>query len=233
MRTSRRLGIAVLRFHYRFTGNSDGDERDLTFGSMREDALASYERLLAEFPSVPGFIAGTRWGALIAASAAREHPDASVALWEPLLESARFFKDAFRRQLLRDVRQGIDAPTSGHELEERLLAGEAVDVVAHRLEASFYRSALGRSLEEELGPVPRRVLVLQISSTGDLRPDLQRLVARWVDAGFHVDAEARRGDTTAWLTDDRHGDPVARTLTGDVIDRTAGWVSDQVVGAEA
>lgn len=225
------LGLAVLRFHYRFTGNSDGDDADLTFESMRDDALVAIERLRSEAPSVPLFLVGTRWSALIAASAAREHPDASVILWEPLLESARFFKDAFRRQLVRDLRLGLDAPTSGRELEQRLRSGEAVDVVAHRLGSAFYRSSVDRSLETELGAAPRRVLVVQVGPTGDVRPDLGRLVTRWTDAGVRVDAEARRGDQTSWLSEDRFSEEeIAQALTGELIDLTAGWISERAEG---
>jgi alpha/beta superfamily hydrolase len=225
-------GLAALRFHYRFTGNSDGDGADLTFESMREDTLDGIEHVRSEAPAGPLFIVGTRWGALIAASAAERHPEAAVILWEPLLEASKFFKDAFRSRLVREIRRGIDAPTSGRELEERLRAGEAVDVVAHRLEAGLFGSSLGRSLERELGAAPRRMLVVQVGPTGSVRPDLGRLVSRWREGGLRVDAEGLRGDETWWLVEERYVDETARTLTGELIDLTSSWVVGNSGGPE-
>jgi alpha/beta superfamily hydrolase len=168
-RALARQGFATLRFHYRSTGNSDGDGIDLTFGSMREDALGAVEHLRGQAPSGPLFVVGTRWGALIAASAAERHPEAALVLWEPLVEASRFFKDAFRSRLVREIRRGVEHPSTGRELEERLRSGQGVDVVAHRLEAELYRSSAGRSLEAELGTAPRRVVV-QVSPTGAVGP---------------------------------------------------------------
>jgi pimeloyl-ACP methyl ester carboxylesterase len=192
---------------------------------MCEDALAGVERLRAEAPSRPLVLVGTRWGALIAAGTAARHADASLVLWEPLLDAARFFKDAFRRQLVRDVRRSVEAPTSGRELEARLRAGEGVDVVSHRLEPAFYRSAASRSLETELGTAPRDVLVVQIASTGAVRSDLGRLASRWEDAGLRVDARALRGDQGSWLNEDRFGDETVHTLTRELIDLTTRWIA--------
>jgi alpha/beta superfamily hydrolase len=218
-------GIAALRFHYRCTGNSDGDGEDLSFDSMREDALAGVEQLQVEAPGVPLFVVGTRWSALVAASTAERHPEARVVLWEPLLESARFFKDAFRSRLVREVRRGVHDPASGRDLEDRLRSGEAVDVVAHRIEPRLYASSVDRSLEAELGETPRRVLAIQIGPTGSVRPDLVRLVDRWREAGLRVDVEGIRGDETWWFVDEQYVDETVRTVTGELIEKTVTWIS--------
>ncbi len=223
-RALARQGFAALRFHYRGSGNSDGDAADLTFDSMREDALVSIEHLRAVAPTGPLTIVGCRWGALIAASAANAVPGAGVALWEPLLDSAGFFKDAFRSRLVREIRRGVEGPASGRELEEQLRRGESVDVVAHRLDAPLYRSSAGRSLESELGSAPRRVLVVQVGPTGSVRPDMDRLVERWRAAGIRVDAEGVRGEETWWLIEERYVDETTRSLTGALIGRTVAWI---------
>src|SRR5512134_2442447 len=74
---ARRLaeaGFVVERFHYRFSGNSDGQDEDLTFDSMREDALGVVDDIRERAPDGPLILLGARLGALVAASAAREHP---------------------------------------------------------------------------------------------------------------------------------------------------------------
>ncbi len=100
-------GIAVQRFHYYGTGHSGGEADETSFATMRADALAAAERLSkhAEVGG-PAFL-GTRFGALVAASAASEHPESSLLLVEPTLEARRFFRDAWRAVLIRDVKEGI------------------------------------------------------------------------------------------------------------------------------
>jgi alpha/beta superfamily hydrolase len=222
-------GQAVLRFHYRHTGNSDGDGIDLTFDSMREDALAAIDRLRAEAPDGPLTVLGTRWGSLIAAAAAGNHPDAAVVFWEPLLDASRFFKDAFRSQLVREARRGVERPTTSRELEDRLRAGEGVDVIAHRLEPALYRSCIDRSLEAELGPAPRRLLVVQVGPTGSVRPDVTRLAERWRAGGSHVETMGLKGDETWWLIEERGADETD-SATDALIEVTTAWVA---AGSEA
>ncbi len=217
-------GFAVERFHYRGTGNSDREGSDLTFGTMREDAVACLEHVLAESGATDGFVLGTRWGALPAASAAATDPDTSLVLWEPLLDAARFFKDAFRTRLVAERKAGVERPASGEELSGHLLAGEPIDVVGHTLEPGLYGSSIGRTVADELGPTPRTVLVLQIGPSSKLRPALSAQVERWRDTGFRVDVETIEGDETWWLIDERRHDEGDRPMTHRLVASTAAWI---------
>lgn len=219
------LGFPVLRFHYRCTGNSDGDAADLTFDSMVEDTLASIEQLRGEAPGGPLFLLGTRWSALVAASAASRHAAAALVLWEPLLDAAAFYKDAFRSLLVRQLRSGAQQPPTRKELEDRLRAGEPVDAVAYRLEPALYGSSIERSLAGELGSDPRRVLVVQVGPTGTVRPELVRRVERWRELGLEVDAQAARGDESWWLVDENFDDESKRAVTRELVRVTADWIS--------
>lgn len=218
-------GQAVLRFHYRYSGNSDGDGRDLTFDSMRRDALAGIERLRADIPGVPVTVVGTRWGSLIAASAASVYPEASLVLWEPLATSSRFFADAFMSRRVREVRRGVERPSSDQELQDRLVAGEGIDVVAHRLEPALYRSSVGRTLEGELGSAIRRVFAAQIGPTGSVRPDLAKLVKRWVETGLQVEAIGLKGEETWWLIEERYDSPSELPVSLELIETTTSWIT--------
>lgn len=219
-----REGIAVERFHYRFTGNSDGDGEHLSFDSMVEDSSTCSQHLLREAGEVPFIIVGARWGSIVAASAAARCPDAAVVLWEPLLETSRFFKDAFRNKVVKEKRAGTKDIETGQDLERRLVAGEPVDVVAHRIEVELYRSSVGRSLASELGPHPRDLLVVQLGSTGTLRPDLLSLVERWRAAGLRVDTESVRGEEAWWLVDETVYDEEARPMTQALIGASTEWI---------
>jgi alpha/beta superfamily hydrolase len=218
-------GHAVLRFHYRYTGNSDGDGVHLTFDSMRADALTGIEWLSSEMPEVPIALVGTRWGSLVAASAASLHPDVTLAFWEPLVTASSFFKDAFLSRRVREVRRGVDHPSTDQELEERLLAGEGVDVVAHRLEPALFRSSLDRTLEGELGSTPRRVLAVQVGPTGAVRADLAQLTQRWEAIGLQVDAVGLKGEETWWLVEERYDQQGERPVALELVELTTDWIS--------
>jgi pimeloyl-ACP methyl ester carboxylesterase len=217
-------GQAVLRFHYRCSGNSDGDGRDLTFDSMRTDAIAGIDRLRADIPGSPLTVVGTRWGSLIAASAASLYPEASLVLWEPVTTASRFFADAFMSRRVREVRRG-ERPPADEELRDRLVAGESVDVVAHRLEPALYRSSVDRTLDGELGSAVRRVFAAQIGPTASVRPDLATLVKRWEEAGLQVEAIGLKGEETWWLVEERYDSPSELPVSLELIEITTSWIT--------
>jgi hypothetical protein len=194
---------------------------------MLADALGAIEHARVEAPAVPLFLIGTRWGALIAAAAAAAHPEAGLVLWEPLLDAARFFKEAFRSRLVKTVRDGVETPTTGKELEDRLRAGETVEVPAHRIHPALYRSSIGRSLGGELGAEPRDVLAVQVGPTGSVRPDLEREAQRWLAGGLRVELASIRGEESWWLVDERVLDESTRGITTELISVTARWLEDR------
>ncbi len=220
-------GFAVERFHYRGTGNSDGAGSEATFETMREDALASLDHLRTASGADRTFIVGTRWGAMVASSAAAMVPEASLVLWEPFLESARFFRDAFRTRMVAELKSGVATPTKGDELIERLEAGEIVDVVGHTIEPDLYASSVGRTLVQELGPSPRAILVLQIGPSKSIRSDLAAQIDRWRAQGFDVDILAIEGDEAWWLVDERTHDEGARPMTTQLIEATSAWIASR------
>src|SRR5262245_12912212 len=89
-------GISVVRFHYRGWGNSEGDSTLTTFDTLVDDAHA------AASAAPPGRLAflGTRVGALVAAAAARRHPQARLVLCEPI-DGAAYWREAVRVRLIR------------------------------------------------------------------------------------------------------------------------------------
>jgi alpha/beta superfamily hydrolase len=223
---ARRLaseGFAVERFHYRGTGNSDGDGEDVRVETLRDDAVASLAHLQSWSGIDAPVLMGTRWGALVAASAAAGHPSAPLVLWEPLLDASRFFRDAFRTKLVNDRKSGVENPETGDVLGERLLAGESVDLIGHTIEPALYASSLGRTLESELGSTPRAMLIIQIATSLAVRPDLAARAETWRSAGFEVDIEPVEGAETWWLVDERWTDEGRQAMTGRLIDVTVDW----------
>ena len=225
---ARRLvadGFAVQRFHYRGTGNSDGDGEDVRVSTMRDDAAESLEHLQAWSGVDAPVLVGTRWGALVAAAAASTHPSAGLVLWEPLLDASRFFRDAFRTKLVNDRKSGIEQPETGDVLGARLQAGESVDLIGHTIHAALYQSSVGRTLEGELGSTPRPMLVIQIATSTTIRPDLASRLEAWRGAGFAAEVEPVEGAETWWLVDERWTDEGRQALTGRLVDLTSEWVA--------
>lgn len=219
-----RRGFVVERFHYRFSGNSDGDDGDLTYDTMREDALACVADVRERCPEGPLVLLGARLGALVASSAAGSHPEAALAVWEPMLETTRYFKEAFRAGLVKARRDGDEAAPTSHELEASLRGGQPVEVPGYRIFPALFRSAAGVTLEAELGPARRHVLAVQVGPTGSVRPELARQVERWEAGGLAVEAAAVKGAESWWLVDERWHDEGQRPMTKELLAITASWI---------
>jgi alpha/beta superfamily hydrolase len=232
---ARRLaeaGFVVERFHYRFSGNSDGADEELTFESMREDALSVIADIRERVPGGPLFLLGARFGALVAGSAAAEHPDAGLVVWEPMLDAGRYFREAFRSRLVKDRRDGAAEAVTGAELVEVLRSGRPVEVPGYRIFPALHRSAVDRKLETELGSAPRPVLAVQVGPTGTVRADLGRLAERWRTAGLRVDVTAVRGEESWWLVDERWHDEAQRPMTKELLSLTTSWVDERTTEDE-
>jgi alpha/beta superfamily hydrolase len=232
---ARRLaeaGFAVERFHYRFSGNSDGPDEELTFDSMRQDALGAVADIRERAPDGPLFLLGARFGALVAGSAAAEHPEAGLVVWEPMLDAGRYFREAFRSRLVKDRSDGEAAPTTSQELLDKLRSGQPVEVPGYRIFPALHRTAVDRTLETELGSAPRPVLAVQVGPTGTVRAELERLGERWRSAGMRVDVTAVRGEESWWLVDERWHDEAQRPMTKELLALTASWVDERTTEDE-
>jgi alpha/beta superfamily hydrolase len=199
-------GVAVQRFHYRGTGNSYGDELELTYCRMREDAAVARSRLAEVVGPGPVAFLGTRFGALVAAAAAREVPGAPLVLLDPAPSAERFFREAWRAPMARDLREGED-PTTKDILLSRLESQGWVDILGHTVGRDLHESSLGHVLLEEIGPEPRPILVVQLGGLGGLRPDNERLVTDLRDQGFPVDVEIAGEEQTWWFFEEDEAPP--------------------------
>jgi alpha/beta superfamily hydrolase len=229
-RTLAPRGVAVLRFDYRGTGNSDGGADDATFDSMREDALASasWLRARAEVETV-GFL-GTRWGALVAAAAVRDG-DSPLALWEPALDGRSYFREAFRANRIHAAKEQR-AHESEPSTEEELASHGVVDVLGYPLLRTFFEDASTRRLDVELGDRPRPVLLAQTGRGERLRPDYERFAAGLRDRGLAVETAAIDGDETWWFTGARWQAEERRPGTQRLVERTTDWLA-RALGAPA
>jgi alpha/beta superfamily hydrolase len=223
-------GVAVQRFHYRGIGHSDGDPQDVSFETMRQDALVATERLVDETGVARVAFLGARLGGLIAASAVAEYRGSPLALIEPTVETARYFRDAWRATLIRDVKAGASTPRSGEGLADALAHTETVDLLGYSMCRLLYESMAGRTLVSELEDHTRRVLLVQLGRSTSVRPDIEAARAELRGRGCHVDLETVVDDVAWWFPP---GAELERPRRRGLVNLTSTWLTRELEAVPA
>ncbi|HYE78446.1 MAG TPA: alpha/beta hydrolase [bacterium] len=222
-------GIAVQRFHYRGAGHSDGDS-SLTFETMCQDAAAVAQHL-EEVTGVGRLgLLGTRLGGLVAAVTGTRLPSSALALWEPV-GGSRYFGEAFRAQLLSDLRRGKRTGTSATSLQAVLEATGAVDVLGYRLERSLYDSLEQLDLDSALGPDCPPTLLVQFGATDGLRPEHAHLACRLRAHGSSMTTATVNLQVSWWLNEEIWQRDKSLTGRTPLLDVTADWLCRELAVA--
>ncbi|WP_422770533.1 hypothetical protein ACN28C_28125 [Plantactinospora sp. WMMC1484] len=214
-------GVTAVRPHYRGTGHSEGDQREVAFERMVSDVT----RVAAEFVGQTGgaqvAFVGTRIGALVAAEAARRSACA-LLLWEPTHDPESFFREAFRASFVRAAGATRRERVKASDLFARLRAGQDVDVLGHVVSARLYASLTGRSLRESLRATVLPTLLLDLTGTAVGHERLRVLAAELTAAGGAVDTGTEPTRLNWWLLD--HDWPVPERLVA----RSTDWLADRL-----
>jgi pimeloyl-ACP methyl ester carboxylesterase len=194
------LGVASVRLQYRGTGNSDGETSDLTYDSMRAD-VADAVRQLGELGGVDrvAFV-GSRFGALVGASAACQRGGAPLVFVEPVTSADRYVREGFRARAMQSI--ASRSTTTTGQLAEELEREGFIDVLGVALHREFCHSWAGRTLVGELAQQPVPVLVLHLGGDQPQR-ELTRLGDDLRARGHEVTVEDVRADETWWYLDER------------------------------
>lgn len=214
-------GIAVQRFHYRGTGNSEGDPGDLTLDTMSADAASAAEHLRRLTGVERTATLGTLLGAFPAVAIA--DPDTPIVLWDPVLDGGRYFKDLVRTLVIVGMSQGRGV--SSDELETEFSASGRLDIAGFSVPRSLHDSARAQKLQAPAGTAP--ALVVQLGRKAEVSSATARLVRRFDEQGrtvsvepvpareawwFHQDVDKLRPGETAIL-DNAMIEPTVRWLT--------------------
>jgi pimeloyl-ACP methyl ester carboxylesterase len=194
-------GVAVQRFHYRGTGNSDGEASDVTLSSLVEDTARLAELMADDAPTGP-ILLGTRWGGLVAASAAAAVCATGLVLWEPVIEPGSYLREGLRAQMCRAVAARAASPVTPSRLSDHLRTFGSVDVLGYSLQGRLHDSSRALSLQTAIPlkttDTPPVLLLVPGSSKGMPR-DYQALVATWLSAGVDVRAETLSASAAWWF----------------------------------
>jgi pimeloyl-ACP methyl ester carboxylesterase len=223
-------GFAVQRFHYRGSGNSDGDTSDATFETMRDDALAAAESLARTEELEALAFVGARWGAMVAAAAASRFDRAPLVLWEPMTQPRTYFRELFRAGQIHEMRKGGVNPRSSEEQLAEMRRTGFLDVLGYAIDRPLYESVIERTLERELGGSPRPILLVQISRRNELRGEYATLADRWREAGFAVDTHVVQASEEAWWYVGGRNFEEERALAEELIAVTRDWLSGSSAG---
>lgn len=227
-----RAGHAVMRFHYRGQGHSDGDARSMTFGSLKEDALTAVDFLRSQIGTGPLAFIGCRLGGLVAAATAATHGGAPVALWEPVLDPASYVREAVRARAIGSLAGSASDPASTGRLMEQFLRQGWLDIYGYPIYLELFRSLEGRDLRSELGDDVRPILLVQIATSRELTPRYASLVKDLTSLGLPVATHRVTSAAGWWFRGAGKDRERPELLTEETVSTTVEWLSDQVAPAE-
>ena len=218
-------GVIVQRFHYRGSGNSDGDGAESTYDALVEDADAAIALLDEHTRALPIVLVGMGWGALVAASASRRLDGPSLALWEPVSDVRRYYREAVRARMIRHVLEPKGRPASAKQLLDDLTTDGSIDVVGYLVHRALYETALDRTLAGELAETSARILVIKPDGRDALGTDYERLEASLSPPAQAVASTTVGKPTPIWF----HGPHVR--LSDDVASEVACRIHSWLIAA--
>lgn len=212
-----RDGFAVMRFHYRGSGHSEGAPERNSLDSHVEDALAASDalRTLALDPTA---VVGTRIGGTVAAMASERLGIPRVGVIAPVFDGRTYFREIFRGHVMSEMRHGAEKVTVS-DLERSMRDAGWVDILGYPLGRELHESIMRVQLAEKIVPPLREALFVQ--------PEGAVADVKLPGAGHDVRIESRSvpGSPAWWFGGGsfrRRQEEEARVLTTDFI---RGWIN--------
>ncbi|RZK96277.1 MAG: alpha/beta hydrolase [Rhodococcus sp. (in: high G+C Gram-positive bacteria)] len=197
----RAQGLLVLRFDYRGTGDSAGDQDDPDAVAGWLDSIRTAVGYVRSSGITDVGLVGLRVGALFAAQAATTcGPVQAVALWDPVVRGRAYL----RKQT--SLRQMVVGPEDGEDPRVTLIGAVLAPAAAVALSAMSLRTAT---------PPPGARILMALRQSDSDSVGMRESVAAWNAEEFAVH------DHESFL---EPPDFVVR-LPFDDIDRIAGWMS--------
>jgi pimeloyl-ACP methyl ester carboxylesterase len=219
------MGVAVLRFHYRGTGNSDGDPSVATFDTFCEDARFVADYLRSRIGQVPLGVLGTRLGALVAAPLAASLPICPLVLWEPALDAAAYYREGLRATLIRESAEGRAAVGPQEAFVADLRDRGMADVLGYPIYRSFYESTSSLKLSNLMDSRPHPLLVVGFKAGRAPTPPQQKLQDALTSQGYEVCAEEVDLAVSWWF----HSEDAVTCRP--LIELTSAWLESQLSSA--
>lgn len=156
-------GIAVQRFQYVGTGNSDGVTTETNLDTMIRDANRATEHFVSRYGIERVAFMGTRLGALVAAAVAARYSGAPLVLWHPVVEPRRYFREVFRSRRFWAAKTSADEAALRPGLEELRREGQ-IDVLGYPIDVGLFGSVMSSDLTADAVAHDGPILVIQLGA---------------------------------------------------------------------
>jgi alpha/beta superfamily hydrolase len=211
-------GIPALVFDYAGTGDSEGEFEGTSLDSYERDIAGAVACLRRRTRVARCGLLGLRLGATLAERAARLDPTlAALVLWAPILRPADYFRGFLRSRLLTEVTTLGRRTETVRTLEERLRAGEVVDVLGYGISGAMARSFLDDAPDVPSVEPTAPTLVVDVTPA-------RRESGGASDEGRSGGLPPRRPLATRRVTDEAFWDRARVTGHGELFDVTLEWL---------
>lgn len=189
-------GYPVLRFDYRGTGDSAGDESEASCAAWRADIQVA-SRYLEQHVGVSqvGRL-GVRLGAsLMVETAPTSMPVAFSVLWAPVSSGRSYFDQELRRKLVKEMVTFGQSRVTRASLLQALKDGKPIDLDGYAVTPTLYDGINAINMPAIEAPVTgQRILLIQIASSETASAETTSLGGRMEQTGAQVDIVAAKED---------------------------------------
>lgn len=169
-------GFPVLRFDYRGDGDSRGELSQVTIKTGIEDITEAISTLRKRSGVERIGLLGLRFGGTLASLVASKDPQVNfMALWAPIVDSAKYIQEYLRANLVTQMVLYGKIKSTRQELTESLEKGGKVNVEGYEITGEFYREAKEINLLNETKNYARKILIVDISRKDLIDPALNDL----------------------------------------------------------
>lgn len=178
-----KLGVAAVVFDYYGDGDSEGEFEDASFDDRLADIRTVYQDFKQRHSIEHLGMMGLRWGGTLAAMTAEELNPSALILWEPVIDTGKYFFDHLRSFLASQMLIEGKTTKKREQLVEELKAGQTITVEGYNLTGSFFVKASDTGLTEFAPKYEGPVLVVQLAGMpARIRPELEKLTASYSNA---------------------------------------------------
>jgi pimeloyl-ACP methyl ester carboxylesterase len=211
-------GYPTVRFHCQ----GYGDSADMKTPPGPSTHVRDTLDVLRQVPALAGAdrvgLAGSRFGATVAALAADASGSTDLLMFQPIVNGRKYATELLRSRVIVEM-LGDDpsAATTVEGLRARLVSEGLVNVKGWRMYGEVYEELCRVDLLAQLDRFSGRALVVQVSRGTSPQSSLSRLVARLKNLGAQADLEVLTHPSAPNFGYE-HFRPVAKDLLGDILE---------------
>ena len=218
-------GIAVLRFDYMGTGDSEGDSEDATLETHLTDIGAAVEELKKRARVRAVGLLGLRFGATLALLAAQRHlADAAfLVLWEPILKGGEYLQRCLRSHLATQMAAYKKIVKTRTQILGDIEKGKPANIDGYLISSEFFRQAhcidLLEGTMDRLGP-PTLLAAIRTKKEGADWKQMERFFQEKIEEAHPRSQFVTVGEEAFWTELKTHYEEAP-----ELFERTWAWIS--------